>query len=66
MRLSRTLSIVAPLAVSAFAAAQVEAPPAPGFVPTTNPVLGYLVGAVLFGIIVAISLMPSKRSHQDL
>ena len=66
MRLFRTISLVAPLAITALAAAQEDAPPAPGFTPNTNPIIGYLVGAVLFGIIVAISLMPSKRSHQDL
>lgn len=66
MRLFRTISLVAPLAITALAAAQEEAPPTPAFAPTTNPVIGYLIGAVLFGIIVAISLMPSKRSHQDL
>ena len=54
------------VAVTAFAAAQDEAPPSPTFTPSTNPIIGYLIGAVLFGIIVAISLMPSKRSHQDL
>ncbi len=66
MRLFRTISFVAPLAITALAAAQEEAPPTPAFAPTTNPVVGYLIGAVLFGIIVAVSLMPSKRSHQDL
>jgi hypothetical protein len=66
MRLFRTISFVAPLAITALAAAQEEAPPTPLFAPTTNPVIGYLIGAVLFGIIVAVSLMPSKRSHQDL
>jgi hypothetical protein len=66
MRLFRTISLLAPLAVTAFAAAQEEAPPSPTFTPSTNPIIGYLIGAVLFGIIVAISLMPSKRSHQDL
>jgi hypothetical protein len=66
MRLFRTISLLAPLAVTALAAAQEDAPPTPQFAPSTNPVIGYLIGAVLFGIIVAISLMPSKRSHQDL
>jgi hypothetical protein len=66
MRLFRTISFVAPLAITALAAAQEEAPPTPAFAPTTNPIVGYLIGAVLFGIIVAVSLMPSKRSHQDL
>jgi hypothetical protein len=53
--------------VTAIASAQEQlAPPQPAFEPKTSPVIGYLVIAVLFGIIVALSLMPSKRSHQDL
>jgi hypothetical protein len=66
MRMFRTISLLAPLAVTALAAAQDEAPPSPTFTPSTNPIIGYLIGAVLFGAIIAISLMPSKRSHQDL
>jgi hypothetical protein len=63
---SAAISSVAMLALAAAATAQSEAPPTPQFTPNTSPVIGYLVGAVLFGIIVAISLMPSKRSHKDL
>ena len=66
MRIFRTISTLAPLAVAALASAQQEAPPSPQFSPNTNPVTGYLIGAVLFGIIVAISIMPSKRSHTDI
>lgn len=62
MRISRTLAALAPLAISTLALAE----EGPTFTPSTNPIVGYLVGAVLFGIILAISLMPSKRSHQDL
>jgi hypothetical protein len=63
---SAAISFVATLALAAAAAGQSEAPPTPQFTPNTSPVVGYLVGAVLFGIIVAISLMPSKRSYKDL
>lgn len=66
MRLTRTLSMLAPLALATIAVAQAEKPPEPTFTPQTNPIIGYLIVAVLFGVIVAISLMQSKRSHQDL
>jgi hypothetical protein len=67
MRLSTITAALAPLVVTAISSAQEQlAPPQPAFEPKTSPVIGYLVIAVLFGIIVALSLMPSKRSHQDL
>ena len=72
MRLFRTITALAPLAplaplaLATLASAQAEKPPEPTFTPQTNPVVGYLVAAVLFGIIVVVSLMPSKRSHTDL
>lgn len=62
MRIARFVSSLAPLAVASVAFAE----EGPSFKPATNPVVGYLVGALLFGIIVAVSLMPSKRSHQDI
>lgn len=69
MRLTRSLLTpvlaLAPLALATIASAQVEKPPEPTFTPQTNPVVGYIVIAVLFGIIVAVSLMPSKRTHTD-
>jgi hypothetical protein len=67
MRPSTIAAVLVTLAVTAIASAQEQlAPPQPAFEPKTSPVIGYLVIAVLFGIIVALSLMPSKRSHQDL
>ena len=67
MRIIRTLSVfTAPLLCAGVALAQAEKPPEPGFTPQTSPIIGYLVIAVLFGIIIAVSLMPSKRSHLDL
>lgn len=70
MLLFRPTSLVAavslaPLAIASAALSQ-ERPPDPNFTPNTSPVVGYLVMAVLFGIIVTVSLMPSKRSHTDL
>jgi hypothetical protein len=62
----RATSLLAPIALAATALAQSEPPPEPTFTPTTSPIIGYLVAAVLFGIIVSVSLMPSKRSHTDL
>jgi hypothetical protein len=65
-RITRSIAAIAPLALATIASAQSEKPPDPNFTPTPGPVLGYLVMAVLFGIIVTVSLMPSKRSHTDL
>lgn len=69
MRLTRIAacipSLVLAIAGSAYGQ-QVEPPPEATFIPPTSPVTGYLVMAVLFGAIVAISLMPSKRSNTDL
>lgn len=62
----RTASLLAPVALAASAFAQLEPPPEPTFTPATSPIIGYFVAAVLFGIIVSVSLMPSKRSHTDL
>jgi hypothetical protein len=50
MRLIRTISTLAPLALATVASAQAEKPPEPSFTPQTNPVVGYLIMAVLFGI----------------
>lgn len=66
MRLIRSITAFAPLALATIATAQAEKPPEPTFTPQTNPVIGYLIIAVLFGVIVVVSLMPSKRSHTDL
>jgi hypothetical protein len=66
MRIFRTISALAPLALATIASAQAEKPPDPNFTPQTNPIVGYLIAGVLFGIIVAVSLMPSKRTHTDL
>jgi hypothetical protein len=33
--------------------------------PLTSPVLGYLIMAVFGAAIITVSLLPSKRGHQD-
>jgi hypothetical protein len=42
-----------------------EAPPQPALSKTPPVWLGYLVMFVLLGVVLAVSLMPSKRGHQD-
>ena len=66
MRLSRTIALLAPLSLATVAFAQAEPPPDPNFTPATSPIVGYMIVGILFGVIVAVSLMPSKRSHTDL
>ncbi len=61
----RKISLLAPLALATVALAQAEKPPEPSFTPQTNPVVGYLVMAVLVGLVLTVSLIPSKRSHTD-
>ena len=43
------------------------APPSPSLSEEAGPPawLGFLIMFVLFAIVISISLMPSKRSHQD-
>ncbi|MFM7259654.1 MAG: hypothetical protein ACKO3W_03535 [bacterium] len=62
----RQISLTAALVLASAAFGQGQPPPEPVGRPEPGPVVGYLVMAVLFGIIVAISLMPSKRAHTDL
>ncbi len=47
-------------------AQELSKPPEPSHNPKTSPVLGYGIAFLLFSIIVALSLWPSKRSHTDL
>lgn len=64
--LSRAVLLTAPLVLAAAAHAQIEPPPEVVFTPSTSPLIGYFIAAVLFGIIVSVSLLPSKRTHTDL
>lgn len=47
-------------------AQELSKPPEPNHSPKTSPVFGYGIAFLLFGIIVTLSLWPSKRSHTDL
>jgi hypothetical protein len=65
--IDRALSILAMLAVLAWpaiAAAQAAAPP-PALRRTPPVWLGLMIMALLLAMVLAVSLMPSKRSHQD-
>ncbi len=57
--------LLAALPLLAEAAAAQGAPPTPANDPAVKPVVGYLLILLLAGIVLAISLYPSKRSHQD-
>lgn len=57
--------LLAVLPLLAEVAAAQSAPPTPPSDPAIRPVVGYLLILLLAGIVLAISLYPSKRSHQD-
>ena len=59
------LASAAALLAPAIAWAQTTAPPAPGLRQTAAPWVGYLVIFVLLALVLAVSLIPSKRGHQD-
>jgi len=73
VRLVRRSSVLSTAAVTflttclvpAIAWAQSSAPPAPGLRRTPAPWVGYLVIFVLLALVLAVSLIPSKRGHQD-
>lgn len=60
----RAAACLLPLAISAATLAQ-GAPPEPRVTRTYPVWIGYGIGAILIVIIVLVSLMPSKRAHQD-
>jgi hypothetical protein len=51
--------------VPAAAFAQESAPPAPTLSRTLPPWVGYIVMIILLSLVMGVSLMPSKRGHQD-
>jgi Na+/H+ antiporter NhaA len=51
--------------VPAAAMAQESAPPAPTLSRSLPPWVGYIVMVLLLAAVVGVSLMPSKRGHQD-
>lgn len=69
MRTIRTTCVAALVAAAAaicpIAAAQ-DGPPTPKLSTAPSPLMGYAIVAILGGIIIAISLYPSKRQHTDL
>jgi hypothetical protein len=62
--MARTFALLLPLLLTASVLAQ-SAPPEPRVTRTYPVWVGYGIGAVLIVIIVLVSLMPSKRAHQD-
>ncbi len=68
--LQRTLTTAAPvvasLAVASMAVAQSGGPRQPKVDAVPSPVIGYGIFLLFAGIILAISLYPSKRAHTDL
>lgn len=65
--IDRALSLFATLAILAWpaiAAAQTAAP-SPALRRTPPVWLGLMIMALLLAMVLAVSLMPSKRSHQD-
>jgi hypothetical protein len=68
VRPGRLLPAMASLSVSLALAATAladEAAPQPSLMKAPAPWLGLLVMFVLVAMVVAVSLMPSRRSHQD-
>ncbi len=62
---TRALCAAASIAVATTPLLAQNAPPQPSKDGAYSPVVGYLVLLLLGGIVIAISLYPSKRSHQD-
>ncbi|MFO0827756.1 MAG: hypothetical protein U0572_06350 [Phycisphaerales bacterium] len=61
------VSCLAPLCVTAVALAQgTQGPRTPKLDTVASPVVGYALMVILSGIVLAISLYPSKRAHTDL
>ena len=60
-----TAALAATLAHPAIALASGNVPPTPTLNSSSAIWLGYLIMAVLMIAVVAVSLMPSKRGHQD-
>lgn len=56
--------LTAPLIITAATLAQ-NVPPDPRVTRTYPVWIGYAIGALLIVIILLLSLMPSKRAHQD-
>ena len=64
VRRATTLFLATAPLLASIAMAQ-GAPPTPSGTRNISPLIGYGILVVLGGAVVAISLYPSKRSHQD-
>jgi hypothetical protein len=64
--LLRLGAIAAPLVIATMALAQGTGLRQPKLDSAPSPVIGYAIMAVLTGMVLAISLYPSKRAHTDL
>jgi hypothetical protein len=60
-----TVSAIAVAAPAVAWAQRAVAPPAPSLKRATAPWVGYLIIFVLLALVLAVSLWPSKRGHQD-
>ena len=58
------IAVAVPLVVSS-AAMAVEDPPSPTLRQTGSLIVAYLVMVVLLAAVIIVSLIPSKRGHQD-
>jgi len=68
MRPIRTACVAALVLAASIcpAVAAQDGPPTPKLSTAPSPLMGYAIVAILGGIIIAISLYPSKRQHTDL
>ena len=67
MNLRRVVCLAAVLAAATLVPAAVaqDGPPTPKLSTAPSPLVGYAIVAILGGVIIAISLYPSKRQHTD-
>ncbi len=65
LRSACVAALVVAASLCPIAAAQ-DGPPTPKLSTAPSPLMGYAIVAILGGIIIAISLYPSKRQHTDL
>jgi FtsH-binding integral membrane protein len=62
---SRATVMAAALLAPVVAWAQDNAPPSPTLSRTPKPWMGFVVMFLLLALVLGVSLMPSKRGHQD-
>ena len=64
-RLGTAFAAIAPLALAGVAAAASQGPPTPELNGRVNLLAAYGVMFLLTGLVLFVSLWPSKRGHQD-